>query len=540
MTGAEVIIKCLEQENVTRVFGYPGATIAPFYDALYFGSNIKHVLVRHEAAAGHAASGYSRVSGSVGVCAVTSGPGATNLITAIATAYMDSIPLIAITGQVRSDMLGRDVFQEADITGATEPFTKYSYLVKSANDLPRIFKEAFKIASTGRPGPVLIDIPVDVQQEEFEQEFKYPEKADIPGYKPRILGHTNQISRAVGALDSAKAPLICVGGGVISAGAGKELLKLMEKHSIPAVSTLMGVGAVPYDHPLYLGMLGSHGRAAANKAVKDADLLIICGARIGDRTLAKSHQTNTTAKVIHIDVDPAEIGKNMRADIPIVGDIKSVLTSLNEKYTGKNHSEWAKLCVKPSPITLKRQPGTVEPCSFIRRLCEKCDEKAIIVADVGQNQIWTANSFSVKNGRFLTSGGMGTMGYSIPAAIGAKLAKPKRQVISICGDGAFQMQIGELASAVGSGAEIKIVILSNTRLGMIRELQDSSFGGHRCAIELGEIPDISLIAKAYGIASFDLHNDGDADDIIDKFLVQKGVCLLNCHVSPDLASVPEE
>ena len=354
VNGAQIMVKCLEKEGVKVVFGYPGAAICPFYDELY-QSEIHHILVRQEQNAGHAASGYARASGKPGVCIATSGPGATNLITGLATAYMDSIPIIAITGQVRSDLLGRDVFQEVDITGACEPFTKHSYLVKNTADLPRVFKEAFHIAATGRPGPVLIDIPIDIQQNETS-EFHYPEKAEIIGYKPRSSGHPLQIKRAAAALKESKRPLICSGGGVLSSGTKLKLLAFAEKTGIPVVSTMMGIGVMPSEHPLYLGMLGSHGKACANKAIHQADCIILCGARVGDRAVASPDQIAEKATIIHIDIDPAEIGKNMKAHIPIVGDMNKVFTSLSEQTDYHVSKEWASIV-----DDLKHEPRRFPP-----------------------------------------------------------------------------------------------------------------------------------------------------------------------------------
>ena len=478
ISGAEIMVKCLEQEGVVLTFGYPGAAICPFYDQLS-KSSIQHVLVRQEQNAGHAASGYARSSGKPGVCIATSGPGATNLITGIATAYMDSVPLIAITGQVRSELLGRDVFQEADITGACEPFTKHSYLVKDTADLPRVFKEAFHIASTGRPGPVLIDVPVDVQQNEIK-EFKYPQHADIIGYKPRTQGHALQIKRAVEALSGAQRPLICCGGGVVLAGARKELMSLVEKTGIPVVSTMMGIGVVPLDSDSYLGMVGSHGKKSANQALLSADVVILCGARVGDRAIIAPEMLGSKSQIIHIDVDPAEIGKNITAHIPIVGDIRLVLSSLADKVSNTAPKEWLNRVQELRQMDVPHgEPSQdyVEPRSFMRMLSSMMKDDAILVADVGQNQIWSVNNFNVKEGRFLTSGGLGTMGYSIPAAIGAKLAKPRRQVVAVCGDGAFQMSMCELGTIMQSGVGVKIIVMVNDHLGMVREIQDKQYGG---------------------------------------------------------------
>ena len=537
ISGAEIMVKCLEKEGVSVLFGYPGAAICPFYDAL-FASPLRHVLVRQEQNAGHAASGYARASGEVGVCVVTSGPGATNLITALATAYMDSIPMLAITGQVRSDLLGRDVFQEVDITGACEPFTKYSYLVKKTADLPRVFKEAFHIASTGRPGPVLIDIPVDIQTNTLP-EFNYPSKVDIIGYKPKAQGHALQIKRAVEQIQKAKRPVICAGGGVVGASARKELLRFVDKTGIPAVSTMMGIGIFPSDHPCYLGMLGSHGVKEANRAVRGADLLILCGARVGDRAVAAPNQIAEQAKIIHIDIDPAEIGKNMSVHIPIVGDIRLVLKSLMDQCDVQVPAAWKETLagwrtayVPPAP-----QPGFVEPTAFLRLLSEKAEEKCILVADVGQNQIWSANHFRVKKGRFLTTGGLGTMGYSLPAAIGVKLAKPERQVIAVCGDGAFQMSMNELGTMVQEQLPLKLIIMENGRLGMVRELQDNLYNGRHAATILDERPDFTVIAQAYGLPARVITSNEEAGEALDEWLGADGAALLVCRVSPDTACV---
>ena len=348
ISGAEIMVKCLEAEGVEIAFGYPGAVICPFYDYLY-QSSIRHVLVREEQNAAHMASGYARSCGKPGVCIATSGPGATNLITGIATAYMDSIPMVAITGQVNSELLGRDVFQEADVTGACESFTKHSYLVKDTKELPRIFKEAFHIASTGRPGPVLIDVPVDVQQREIES-FTYPEKAEIIGYKPRTQGHALQIKKAVQAIEESKRPLICCGGGVVLAGAREEMKAFARNSGIPIVATMMGIGVVPMDSDRYLGMIGSHGRSYANRAMHEADLIILCGARVGDRAVAAPEQVAEQAKIIHIDIDPAEIGKNMPVDIPIVGDIRQVLGQLAEKIQPGSGGRSGTPLLYPKPL----------------------------------------------------------------------------------------------------------------------------------------------------------------------------------------------
>ena len=537
INGAQIMVKCLENEGISVVFGYPGAAICPFYDAL-MDSSIGNILVRQEQNAAHAANGYARASSKVGVCVATSGPGATNLITGLATAYMDSIPIIAITGQVRSDLLGRDVFQEADITGACEPFTKCSYLVKSTADLPRIFKEAFYIATSGRPGPVLIDIPIDIQQNELPS-FEYPEKADIIGYKPRTQGHPLQIKKAVELIEQAQRPVICAGGGVLSSGAKLKLNAFVERTGIPVVSTMMGIGVMPSEHPLYLGMLGTHGVASANSAIHAVDLLILCGARVGDRAVAAPNQIAERANVIHIDIDPAEIGKNMKANIPIVGDMRLVLDHLSEKVNYHVPQEWSdtiqgwKSKAFSSPQSFA---GYVEPRSFIRELSSLMPSKAILVADVGQNQIWSANNFKVRDGRFLTSGGLGTMGYSIPAALGAKLARPEREVLAICGDGSFQMSMCELGTIAQNHIGVKIIIMRNVRLGMVRELQDKLYNGRHAATILDETLDFLKIADAYGIPSSMVSSNEDALQAADTMLKTKGPYLLVCNVSPDTPS----
>ncbi|WP_178724790.1 biosynthetic-type acetolactate synthase large subunit [Clostridia bacterium] len=538
-TGALAMVRCLELEGVKTAFGYPGAAICPFYDALA-GSPIHHVLVRTEQNAAHAASGYARISGEVGVCIATSGPGATNLLTGIASAYMDSIPLVVITGQVRSDLLGRDVFQEADITGAAEPFTKHSYIVSRASDIPRIFKEAFHIASTGRPGPVLIDVPIDMQQKSIP-DFDYSRPVDIIGYKPRVQGHSLQIKKAVDALRTCKRPVICVGGGVFSAGAQKELCAFIEKLNLPAISTMMGIGALPTAHPLNLGMLGSHGCAPANKAIRDADLVIMAGARVGDRAVAAPGQVATRAKVIHIDVDPAEIGKNMPAHIPIVGDLKHVLEELTKHVDCQAPQEWVQAVTERkkryAAKAIEPVEGFVEPKTFMHALARRMEADGILCADVGQNQIWSANHFEIRQGRFLTSGGMGTMGYSVPCAVGAKSAAPGRQVCAVCGDGSFQMSMMELGTICQEGLGVKIIIMRNTRLGMVRELQDNLYKGVHSAVYLDGSPDFAKIAEAYGIRSRTVSSNEEAAGALEEMWADDKPYLLVCQVSPEYPSL---
>ncbi len=539
ISGAEIMVKCLEAEGIKVIFGYPGATICPFYDKIY-DSDIKHILVRQEQNAAHAASGYARCSGKPGVCVATSGPGATNLITGIATAYTDSIPMVAITGQVKSDLLGRDVFQEADITGACEPFVKHSYIVNKTEDLPRVFREAFHIASTGRKGPVLIDIPMDIQENEIE-EFVYPEKVNIPGYKPNTKGHAIQIKRAVEAIKNSKRPLIVSGGGVLLSGVKPKFQKFADNTKIPVISTMMGIGVMPSDHEMYLGMLGTHGKRVANRALYEADLVIVCGARLGDRAVAAPHQMSENNTVIHIDIDPAEIGKNVKTEIPIVGDMKNVMNMLIDEIGDYQVPKLWQETVKTWKKELFRVPpvfdGYVEPRTLVSHLSSMLRSKAILVADVGQNQIWCANNFRIREGRFLTTGGMGTMGYSIPAAVGAKFARPTRDVVVVCGDGSFQMSMNELATIAGNNLAIKIIIMRNHRLGMVRELQDNNYNKRHSATILQGDPDFLKIAEAYGIDHAEANSNDEAEEIIKKMVKSDKPFILVCNVYPDTPSI---
>lgn len=529
MKACQAMVECLKAEGIKVVFGYPGAAICPFYDKLV-QSDIKHVLVRHEANGGHSANGYARISGKPAVCIATSGPGALNLITAIATAYADSIPLICITGQVNCDQIGRDVFQEADITGSAEPFVKHSYLVKDANQLPKIIKEAFYIAGSGRPGPVLIDVPMDVQNTEID--FNYPEKAEIRSYKPTGKGNVAQIKRVIKALEDAKRPLICVGGGVFSSNAQREIVTLSEVMQIPVISTMMGISVFSDDNPLYFGMLGMHGVKSANQAVKDCDVLLLVGARVGDRAVKTPLTLEETTKIIHIDIDPAEIGKNVSTDVPLVGDAKLVLKQMLGYAKPLNHDEWIDKLRNYVTEPLYKEPavGTINPRRFIAKLSEKMPENTTVVADVGQNQIWTATSYKFRKGRFLTSGGMGTMGYAIPASIGAKLADEKNEVVAICGDGSFQMSFMELATAIQHGVALKVVVMTNHYLGMVRELQTLNYDNRLTAVSLDGSPDFITLAKAYGLPCMRVTNEKEADEAIEKLSTTSGSFFVECVV----------
>ena len=540
MNGAQALIRSLIEEQVTHIFGYAGATICPAVDALKEHPEIGYTLVRTEQNAGHMASGYARVSGKVGVCMVTSGPGATNLITGIATAYMDSIPMVAITGQVPSHLLGRDIFQEVDITGAVAPFSKHSYLVKDANEIPRIVKEAFHIASTGRPGPVLIDIPIDIQNQEIKK-FHYPEEVNIRGYKPSVKGNELQIKRVAQAIARAKQPLICAGGGVWLAGAQEELLELAERCAIPVVKTMMGLALMPSDHPLNLGMIGAHGNHCANKALAKADLLIMVGTRAADRAVVDPKDIQRRMATIHIDVDPAEIGKNMQAAIPLVGNVKVILRQLLDLDTPVTDSAaWLEQLQDYRKAELGRifphREGYIFPGTALRRLGAQLDDNAVVCVDVGQNQIFTCKYLPQKHGRLLTSGGLGTMGYALPAAIGVKAALPERQTVVVCGDGSFQMAMNELAAIRAADLDIKIVLFQNNVLGLVHQIQNTAPYHGSFGVALDGSPDFQAIAAAYGIPSLVVRDEDQLYQTVAEFLGTRGCCLLICSVHPDVTT----
>ena len=533
MIGADAIVRCLEAEGVEVVFGYPGVAICPFYNSI-LQSDIRTVLIRTEQNAAHAASGMARMTGRPGVCAVTSGPGATNVITGIATAFADSIPLICITGQVNSELLGSDVFQEADITGAVESFVKYSYLVKNAQDIPRIFKEAFYIANSGRKGPVLIDIPIDVQNASVSR-YSYPEEVSLRTYKPTVKGHIVQIKKVVKELEKAKRPIICAGGGVLLSEAEKGLRAFSERHKIPVVSTMMGIGVMPTKHPLYYGMVGNNGKSYANRAMNESDLLIMVGARVADRAVSQPDLITQNKVLVHIDVDPAEIGKNAGPTIPLVGDAAHIFEEfLNQEFTCE-HEEWlAQLDGYRNTMEKKRTPNPayVDPAAFITRLSQKMQPDGVYVADVGQNQIWSCGYHVVKEGRFLTSGGMGTMGYSLPAAMGAKLADMTKQVIAVCGDGSFQMSMMELATMQQHHVPVKMIVLKNNYLGMVREYQHYTYKDNYSVVDLSGSPDLEKLSAAYDIPFLRLENMDRVEEVLDRFLAQDESMLLECLIDP--------
>jgi acetolactate synthase-1/2/3 large subunit len=534
MRVADIVIKALEAHNVTTVFGYPGGANLPLYDALRT-SSLRHVLVRNEQAAAHAASGYARASKTIGVCLSTSGPGATNLITGIATAYMDSIPMIIITGQVKSDLIGKDAFQEADIVGATESFTKHNYLVKNAHDIPRILAEAFYIAATGRPGPVLIDIPRDVLETRIP--FSTLPPVSIPGYNPTTTGHAGQIKRALQRLNTAKRPVIYAGGGVINAKATEALKILAETGQIPVVNTLMGLGSFPMDSPLFVGMVGYHGHDYALEIIEKSDFVIIAGARMSDRATLNFKTLSPQADVVHIDIDPAEIGKIFNHQIPLVGDLKQILEKLNEKITPLDTAAWLKEIetIKPTqePVTAD-DSAFVSPRKALRLLSERVDNQTILVADVGQNQIWAARHFPYIGERmYLTSGGLGTMGYSLPAAIGAKYASPEKTVISVVGDSGIQMLLAELGTMSQMGGKIICLLFNNQRLGMVRELQDTQFFGNHFGVLFGLNPDFVKIAEAIDIKAQRVSSNAAFVQAIETALSEDRPYLIECTVDPE-------
>ena len=533
MNGANLLVKALETEGVRYVFGYPGVSICPFFDALN-ASEINPVLMRGEQSAGHAANGYARAGKTVGVCAVSSGPGATNLITAIATAFADSIPLICITGQVPTEQIGSDMFQEADIIGAAESFVKYSYAVRTAKDIPRIVKEAFHIASTGRKGPVLIDLPVDVQNMEGGAFAPYG-NVNLRTYKPTLKGHAVQIKKVLKVLEDAKRPILCVGGGVISSGAEEGVTAFAEKYNLPVVSTMMGIGVMKSDHPLYMGMVGNNGKKYANKAMNESDLLIMVGARVADRAVSQPDLITKDKILVHIDIDPAEIGKNAGPSIPIVGDAGLIFEELNKADLKCDFKDWSDQLIRYSKTregNLQSTAKFVDPNLLVKTVSEFLPEDGIYVADVGQNQIYSASNYICKGGMYFTSGGMGTMGYSVPAAIGASYAKPDSQIVCAIGDGAMQMVLSELGRIKEDAPNLKIVIMNNKNLGMIREYQHYHYENRYTMVDLGDTPDYSYIAKAYGIPFKKIKTNKELGNL-EAIMAEKSPYIIEVNVDSD-------
>jgi len=522
LSGADIFFECLRQEKVEYIFGYPGGAVLKIYEKLYDVKHLKHILVRHEQGAAHMAEGYAKASGKVGVVLVTSGPGATNTVTGIADAYMDSVPIVVFSGQVPTHLIGNDAFQEADIVGITRPITKHNFLVRDVNELAATIKKAFFIASTGRPGPVLVDLPKDVVNSVCE--FEYPEKVEMRGYKPTFLGHQNQIKKAAELIKNAKRPLLYVGGGVIMSNGERELRLFAKENNLPVTMTLQGLGAFPGTDPQSLGMLGMHGTYWANQAVNNCDVLMSLGARFDDRVTGKVETFATKAYKIHVDIDPTCIDKNVIVDLPIVGDVKHVLAELAAEMNESPHldewweqiNSWREEC----PLHYENNDGKLRSEFIIEKISEKTKGEAVIVTDVGQHQMWTSQYYKFNNPRsHLTSGGLGTMGFGLPAAIGAAFAVKDRPVICITGDGGFQMNMQELATAVFNKLPIKIFIINNSFLGMVRQWQELFHAEKYSFTDLSESnPDFVKLGEAFGVKSMSVNSPGNVDQVLDEAL----------------------
>jgi acetolactate synthase I/II/III large subunit len=526
INGSQMLIKCLKEEGVEVIFGFPGGKVIPIYDAI-FDSDIRHILVRHEQGAAHAADGYARATGKTGVCVATSGPGATNLITGIACAYMDSIPMVAITGQAETNLIGTDSFQEADITGITAPITKHNYLIKDVKELPTVVKEAFYIASTGRPGPVLIDIPVDVSKSLIEENIKVELK--LEGYKPTYKGNPKQVIQAAKRIFDSKKPVIFAGGGIIISGANLELTDFARYAKIPVITSLLGKGGFPDEDNLSLRMAGMHGTKYANLALMDADLIIAIGVRFDDRVTGKLSEFAKNADIIHADIDPAEIGKNVKTDIPIVGDAKTVLQDLKIRYKElidkkgfPDRESWLKTIQKLKkdfPLKYDKSSKGIKPMYVIEKIHEITKGDAIICTEVGQHQMWTAQFYKFSQPRtFITSGGLGTMGYGLPASIGAKVGRPDKTVIDIAGDGSIQMVSQEFATAVFNKIPVKIMILNNGYLGMVRQWQEFFYNKRYSHTSIQNSVDFVKLIEAYGGVGFRVTEKSQVEETIKKAL----------------------
>jgi len=536
LSGAKILIESLKKEKVEVIFGFPGGVLLDVYDELYATKEIRHILVRHEQGAAHAADGYARATGKVGVCLATSGPGATNLVTGIANAYMDSIPLVALTGQVLTSMIGNDAFQEADIVGITRPITKYNYLVRNVADLAQTIKEAFYIASTGKPGPVLIDLPKDVMVNKTD--FSYPEKADIKSYKPTYIGNIRQIKKAAEAINKSEKPVLYIGGGVIASQGSNVLVKeFAEKSDIPVTVTLMGKGGFPDNHRLSLNMLGMHGTQYANHAIMNSDLIIAVGARFDDRITGKVSEFAPHASVIHIDIDPTAIGKNIKTDIPIVGDVKKVLEELTKYIKPRTREQWngkIEAWKKKSPLAYEDDGEGIKPQYVVEKIEEVTNGEAIITTEVGQNQMWAAQFFRYTKPRtFISSGGLGTMGFGFPAAIGAKMGCPDKVVFDIAGDGSFQMNIQELGTAVKNNINVKVAILNNGCLGMVRQWQELFYEKKYSHTILDNNPDFVKIAEAYGAKGLKVTCKKDVEGALKEAIKTDAPFVLDFIVAPE-------
>jgi acetolactate synthase I/II/III large subunit len=543
LSGAQMVIESLLAEGVDTIFGYPGGAILPTYDALIQNTALRHILVRHEQGAAHMAAGYARVSGRPGVVLVTSGPGATNTVTGIADAYMDSTPLVVITGQVPTNMIGNDAFQEADVIGITRPCTKHNYLIRDVGDLPRIMKEAFFIAGTGRPGPVLVDLPKDVQT--AEAAFKYPEKVELRGYKPTMRGNERQIEKALEAIEKAERPLFYVGGGVQWSDAAAPLTELVRGLKIPITTTVMALGVYPGADPLCLGMLGMHGGYWTNMAVHDCDVLIAIGARFDDRVTGRTSDFAPNAKtIVHVDIDPSSISKNIKVHIPIVGDIKQVVQMMLKKVKSQESlaprqrvwAEWHKQIMqwkaeKPLPYERTSATGEIKPREVLEEIYNLTKGDAVVATDVGQHQMWAAQMLPINQPRsFLTSGGLGTMGYGLPAGIGAYFAAPDRQVVVISGDGSIQMNIQELATAVQYQVPVKVVIMNNYHLGMVRQWQEKFYEGRYSHSYMDAMPNFVKLAEAYGARGFRVEKSKDLAATLAEAFATPGPVLVDAVI----------
>jgi acetolactate synthase-1/2/3 large subunit len=535
ISGSEILLRCLLLEEVECIFGYPGGAVLNIYDAMYGFANINHILTRHEQGAIHAADGYARASGNVGVCIATSGPGATNLVTGIATAFMDSVPLVVITGNVATNFIGTDAFQEADITGITMPITKHNYLVRNVEDLPRVIKEAFYIASTGRKGPVLIDIPKDVSA--IKIPFQYVDSVEIRGYNPTVMPNKLQVNKLIQAIQQAERPVILAGGGVVYADAQEELLAFVEKTQIPITTTLLGLSGFSSAHPLWMGMPGMHGTYTANMALQNCDLLIGIGARFDDRVTMKLSAFAPKAKIAHIDVDPAEIGKNVKTAIPCVGDVKKVLEVANQTAKPAKSEDWIKHIDQlkaEKPLRYIRSETELKPQYVIEMLSETTNGEAFVTTDVGQHQMWVAQYYKFKNPRsMITSGGLGTMGFGFPSAIGAQMAHKGRLVISVNGDGGMQMCAQELAICAIHNIPVKIVVINNQVLGMVRQWQEIIYDNRYSYIDLSGSPDFVKLAEAYGVKGLRATNNEEARKVWQEALETDGPVLIDFQVRKD-------
>ncbi len=535
MKGSKILLESLKKEGVDTIFGYPGGVVLPLFDEIYSEKEINLYLVRHEQGAAHMADGYARSSGKVGVCLATSGPGATNLVTGIATAYMDSIPIVALTGQVATNLIGNDAFQEADITGITRPIVKHNYIVKDVQHLAQTVKNAFYIARTGRPGPVVIDLPKDVFT--TEADFVYPERPNLRGYKPTYEGNKMAIKKAVEMIDKSEKPLLYVGGGVELSNASSELMEFVEKTGIPFTTTLMAMDVAPYDHPLNMNMLGMHGTKYANYAVQQADLLIAVGARFDDRVTGKVEEFASHAKIIHIDIDPSSVSKIIRVDVPVVGDAKYVLkemTTMVKKIDRKKWDEQVQQWKKEFPLVYKQNGDIIKPQYVIEKISEITGGDCIITTEVGQNQMWTAQFFKFKRPRtFLTSGGLGTMGYGFPAALGAQAANPGKLVIDIAGDGSIQMNIQEMATAVKYNLPVKIAILNNGYLGMVRQWQELFYGKRYSHTHIEHSVDFVKLAEAYGAKGIRVDKKDAVESSLKEAFNHKGPVMIDFVVEQE-------